>query len=148
MSDQERKLFEDALEGEAHFWWISEVGQYNSTITQQMWKAWQRARQAPASGEVEPLAYVCHSCGNQTPPPAPFKMYVVCPCGHSTAATVAANLAKEAHPPAKVPDGSLLDLITNAAKPFMTVRNVGRFRQALRGLLTATLQPLREQEGK
>ena len=55
MSDQERKLFEDALEGEAHFWWISEVGQYNSTITQQMWKAWQRARQAPASGEVEPV---------------------------------------------------------------------------------------------
>lgn len=57
MSDQERKLFEEALEGEAHFWWISEVGQYNSTITQQMWKAWQRARQTPASGEVEPLPY-------------------------------------------------------------------------------------------
>ena len=55
------------------------------------------AARAQQSGEGrEAVAYVCHSCGNEAPPPAPFSLSVKCPCGHSTAATVAADLAKRA----------------------------------------------------
>ena len=51
--------------------------------------------------------YVCHSCGNETPPPPPFSMCVRCRCGHTTAATIAADLAKHTQPAKQgsVPEG-------------------------------------------
>lgn len=54
-NDIEREAFEDALVGEAYFWWIPEVGQYRSTITQKMWQTWRRAR--AQQGEAEPVGY-------------------------------------------------------------------------------------------
>lgn len=35
------------------------------------------------------VAYFCHICGKETPPPAPFKFYVKCSCGATTAASAA-----------------------------------------------------------
>lgn len=38
---------------------------------------------------VEEPVYRCHKCGCQTSPPAPYKLYVSCGCGATTAATAA-----------------------------------------------------------
>lgn len=47
---------------------------------------------APNIGGQTPTiaaAYRCHLCGNETPPPAPYKLYVSCECGATTAASAA-----------------------------------------------------------
>lgn len=55
---------------------------------------------ALVEAEQGPVAFQCHSCKAQTPPPAPFKWYVECKeCGEKTAATAA---AQPAHPDASV----------------------------------------------
>jgi len=44
---------------------------------------------------ADPVEYICHYCGNPAQPPAPFTMYVKCPCGATTPATIAADLAQQ-----------------------------------------------------
>jgi hypothetical protein len=36
------------------------------------------------------VEYRCGNCREKTDPPAPYKMYVLCPCGRMTSATAAA----------------------------------------------------------
>ena len=63
---------------------------------------------ARMGAKQDTVAYQCHNCSAQTPPPAPFKAYVECKeCGEKTAATAAAELARPAAPPAH-PDASVL----------------------------------------
>lgn len=47
-----------------------------------------------APAQDERTGYACHQCRTETPPPDPYKLYVVCQaCGASTAATAAQALA-------------------------------------------------------
>lgn len=106
-------------EFEKHFprpdgvFWDSHFGRYETNEMEfepdadeydLMWRVWQAARAQSGQG-AEVVSYVCHNCGNEAPPPAPYKMYVKCPCGATTAATIAADLAKQAHPQPAVPEG-------------------------------------------
>lgn len=92
-------------------YWFDHEGAREAARFVGAWKGWQAARTKSGQG-AEPVTYLCHSCGNEAPPPAPFSMSVRCPCGHSTAATIAADLARQAQPqPAQqgsVPEGSRL----------------------------------------
>ena len=48
---------------------------------------------APSAPKAD--EYRCRKCGEKTPPPEPYKAYVLCDCGYMTAATAAIAAARQ-----------------------------------------------------
>lgn len=86
------------------------------------WHGWQAARQAPASGEVEPVAWVdCPVCGEPDMQKTEHERgttLIHC-CNHNCASNGGTNSVALTHPPSKVPEGSA---VQNCSHP-----DCGRF---------------------
>lgn len=48
---------------------------------------------APSAPKAD--EYRCRKCGEKTPPPEPYKAYVLCDCGYMTSATAAIAAARQ-----------------------------------------------------
>lgn len=48
-----------------------------------------------ATATVQGDEYRCRKCGEKTPPPEPYKAYVLCDCGYMTSATAAIAAARK-----------------------------------------------------
>ena len=117
--DIEREAFEQRFPVPTGVYWSERAKDYTYESLpflgaccsySQMWKTWQAARQAPASGEVEPVAYLVECDGLRW-----------AHAEHKDAEVQAMRLGADVtelftHPPAKVPEKNLVELAESLAR--------------------------------